>query len=207
MSVEEMFYYVRDEIFEIPAYAETDEDSLKPEDEGYIKGYTDEEVLKILNIRYPLWLARYSQYQLSTVAYNISDKTLASIVENSWQFPGVTIIEDPLRYYNDAEYFAHIIGYTRKISSDTLIELESYGYDSNDVVGVTGIEKVMELDLHGADGSETVEVDNLGRTMNSLTMENPSVGNDVYLTIDKDLQMAAQDILENQIANILQSGL
>jgi len=213
MSVEEMFYYVRDEIFEIPAYVEPTEENLDEENldgenlDGEVIGYTDEEVLKILNIRYPLWLTRYSQYQLSTVAYNISDKTLSSIVENNWKFPGVTIIEDPLRYYNDAEYFSHIIGYTSAISSDTLTELEAYGYNNNDVVGVTGIEKVMELNLHGNNGVETVEVDNLGRTMNSLTIENPSVGNDIYLTIDKDLQIEAQDILEKQIANILQTAL
>lgn len=203
MTVEEIFYYVRDEIFEIPAITYEN-----PEDPDSSKsGYTDEEVMKILNIKYPLWLTRYSQYQLSTVALNISERTLARILENSYMFPGVTIVEDPLRQYNDAEYFAHIIGYTREINSEQLSEMSEYGYERNDIVGVTGIEKVMELELRGIDGVETVEVDNLGRTMDSLTVEDPQVGNDVFLTIDKDLQIASQDILEAQIANIIQSYL
>jgi penicillin-binding protein 2 len=190
MNAENMYAYVRDYIFKIPTQT-----------------YTDEEIIKILNIRFALWLKRFSQYNLETIAINISDETLASIAENSEAFPGVSIAEDPLRMYNDSKYFSHIIGYIRTIDADTLESLESLGYDATDIVGQIGVEEEMELYLHGQSGTETVEVDNLGRTMDVLDVEDPVTGKDVYLTIDKDLQIACYDALEEKLASIIVDNL
>lgn len=190
MNAYDMFKYLRDELFEIPT-----------------ETYSDKEVLSILNIRYPLWLNRYTQYQLETVAIDINDETLARIEENIWKFPGVSIVEDPLRVYNDAEYFAHIIGYTGTIDATTYEELKNLGYSPNDTVGKIGVEQEMEVYLKGKDGIQKVEVDSFGRTMNILETTEPSPGKDVYLTIDRDLQLASYNILEQKLAYLLSSTL
>lgn len=190
MQAKDMFLYIRDELFEIPSDI-----------------YSDQEIINILHIRYPLWLKRYAQYRLETISVKISPQTLANIEENIVKFPGVSVIEDPLRVYNYPEYFSHIIGYIGQIDAETLENLKPLGYDNNDIVGRIGIEKEMEVYLNGTDGFETVEVDNLGRTMDVIDIIEPAAGKDVYLTIDKDLQIECYNILEKELANILQNKL
>ena len=73
----------------------------------------------------------------------------------------------------------------------------------NDTVGKGGIEQVMELKLQGKKGSETIYVDNMGKVVNTTDHVEAQAGNDVYLTLDKDLQVAIYNILEEKIAGIL----
>lgn len=169
--------------------------------------YNKEETLKIMSIRYALYLKRYYKYKPETIAININDSTLAHIKEHQDKFPGAKIVVDPLRYYPNSEYFAHIMGYTRQITSTQLEELEPHGYDAFDIVGQAGIEKEMELYLKATDGNLYVEVDNMGRTMNVIDTVSPKPGKDVFLTLDKELQMASYDALENQIAQVVQSKI
>lgn len=178
------------------------------------KGYTKEELLKMINIRYAMSLTSFQKYIGTTVAKDISEETRAVIMENLSELDGVTIEEDPVRRYVDSEYFAQIIGYTGKISSDELTELNEQDlaeggdgnrYSINDVVGKTGIESYMETTLQGVKGIETVYVNNTGKVISIDETESrePVAGNDVYLTIDKDLQIAAYNILEQKIAGVL----
>lgn len=176
------------------------------------KGYTPEEFLKMMNIRYAMNLTSFRKYIGTTVAKDISDKTVAVIMENNYQLDGVSIVEDTVRRYNDSEYFAHILGYTGKIDSDELADLNAQDlegggtgerYNSNDVVGKSGIEKSMEATLQGIKGSETVCVDNMGKVISILERQEAQAGNDVYLTIDSDVQIAFYKILEQHIAGII----
>ncbi|MBR4530305.1 MAG: penicillin-binding protein, partial [Lachnospiraceae bacterium] len=80
-------------------------------------------------------------------------------------------------------------------------------YDNNDTVGKTGIEQSMELELQGMKGSETVFVDKVGQVIHVSESIDPAAGNDIYLTLDKNLQKAAYDILEERLAGILISKL
>ena len=178
------------------------------------KGYTKEELLKIITIRYAMSLTSFQKYIGTTVATDISDKTRAVIMENLDTLDGVTIEESPVRRYVDSTYFSQIIGYTGKISSDELEtlnarDLEEGGdgtrYTMNDVVGRTGIEAYMETTLQGRKGMEIVYVNNTGKVMgiDEEASTSPIAGNDVYLTIDKNLQIAAYNILEQRIAGVL----
>ncbi len=176
------------------------------------KGYTQEEFLKMINIRYAMNLTSYRKYIGTTVAKDISDRTVAVIMENNYQLDGVSIVEDTVRRYNDSEYFAHILGYTGKVDSEELTDLNARDleeggtgerYNSNDVVGKSGIEKSMEATLQGIKGSETVCVDNMGKVISILERQEAQAGNDVYLTIDKDVQIAFSKILEQRIAGII----
>ena len=157
-------------------------------------------------------LTSFRKYIGTTVAKDISDRTVAVIMENNYQLDGVSIVEDTVRRYNDSEYFAHILGYTGKADSEELADLNARDleeggtgerYNSNDVVGKSGIEKSMEATLQGIKGSETVCVDNMGKVISILERQEAQAGNDVYLTIDKDVQIAFSKILEQRIAGII----
>lgn len=168
-------------------------------------GYTKEELLKIVTIRYAMSLNSYQKYIPTVVATDVSDETIAAVMENSDILAGVSIEETTVRKYVDAVYFSNIVGYTGKISSDELTEYQSMGlpYSNSDMVGKIGIEQSMELQLQGSKGSETVYVDNRGRVIETAERTDPVAGNDIYLTIDKNLQEAAYRILEQKIAGIL----
>ena len=87
-------------------------------------GYTKEEVLKILTIRYAMGANSYQKYIATTVANNVSEETVAVVMENSDALDGVSIAEGTIRKYNDSVYFAQILGYTGKVSNEELQTLQ-----------------------------------------------------------------------------------
>lgn len=193
--------------FRIGEYTqEDDKDSFIPGN-----GYTKEEALKILTVRYDMNNNSYQKYMPTTVATDICEETVAIVMENSVDLPGVSIEEDTIRRYVDSVYFSHILGYTGKVSQDELAllqeEHEEMAYDSNDTVGKLGIEKSMESWLQGTKGSETIFVDNVGKVTETTNYVEPVAGNNIYLTLDKDLQIAVYKILEQKLAGVLCSTI
>lgn len=158
---------------------------------------------KLAAVRYSLYLQRYKKYQPVTVSRKINDNVIAAVEENLDKFPGVSIETESMRVYDNGEIFSNIIGYIRQISDAELQEYSEYGYSSGDIIGKTGIEKVMELQLNGKDGKMLVEVDNLGRKISTLETEAPESGQDVFLTIDKELQISAYNYLKQELANAI----
>ena len=180
------------------------------------KGYTKEEWLQMVTIRYAMNLTSFRKYVGTTVATNVSAETVAVIMENSDQLDGVSIVEDTVRHYIDSKYFAHVLGYTGKISSDELAELNDQvvteggledTYTINDVVGKSGIEAYMETTLQGTKGSEKVVVNNTGKVITILERKEAQPGADVYLTIDKDLTEAVYNIIEQKLAGLVASKI
>ena len=178
---------------------------------GLPESFTKEEALDIIKIRYALAANSFQKYMPATIATNVSETTMAAIMEEKDQLQGVDIQEDSIRVYEDSETFAPVIGYTGKASSEELDELkkENSNYSSDAVIGKTGMEQYMELQLQGTDGEEKLSVDNLGKVLkiDESSKKDPISGNDVYLTIDKNLQKAAYQILEQKIAGILASNI
>ncbi len=179
--------------------------------EAELAVYDEETALKIIYVRYCLSANSYQRYISFTLAKNISPKTMASILENSDTLTGVTIEEDSIRKYNYGTYIAHIVGYTGKISStelDTLTtENPDANYDSNDVIGKSGVESAYETTLAGTKGSETMLVDSVGRVLEVTNSLPATVGSDVYLTIDVELQKKIYDLLERRLAETLVSRI
>lgn len=188
--------------FRIGIYDEnTKRDDFIPEN-----GYTKKEVLQITNIRYDMSNNAFQKYIATTIATDVCEKTVAVIMENSNELEGVTISEGTIRKYVDAVYLSNIIGYTGKVSSaDELAALQeiNVNYTINDTVGKLGIEKSMESYLQGKKGSETLFVNSVGKTTEITNYVEPIAGNDIYLTIDKDLQIATYKIIEEHLASIL----
>ena len=180
-------------------------------DYGLPESFTKEETLQLCAMRTLLAQNSYQRYNSITIAKDVSEETVARLLENKDVLAGIDVTEDYLRYYNDSEYFAQIIGYTGVVSAEELEELKtanpSKHYDSQDVVGKVGLEQVMEAQLHGDKGLETIYVDNLGRELSVESRDDPQAGNSLYLTIDSKLQKAAYRILEQYIAGILWSHI
>ncbi|MCR4689977.1 MAG: penicillin-binding protein [Lachnospiraceae bacterium] len=178
---------------------------------GFIvgSGYTKEKLLKIVTVRYAMSLNSFQKYIATTVATDVSERTVAMVMENSDRLEGVTVAEDTIRKYVDSVYFSHLIGYIGKISTDEYEQLseENGGYVLTDLVGKAGIEQYMETTLQGKKGKEIIYVDNLGKVIETSQRTEPTTGNDVYLTIDKNLQKAVYHLLEQKIAGILISKL
>ncbi|MBR3339030.1 MAG: peptidase [Lachnospiraceae bacterium] len=170
---------------------------------------TPQDVLDITYVRYQLFTTSYRKYVPVTIATNLSDESVADLMERSSSLEGIAIVDDTLRVYDEPEAFASIIGYTGRVSSEDLSELQAQNskYNSSSIVGKSGIEKIMETTLQGFDGQETVYVDNLGKVLkiDEGNTIRPKAGNDVYLTMDKNLQVATYKMLEQRIAGILES--
>ena len=181
---------------------------LKDED-GNIISLTDREKLDIINIRYTMILTNYKKYEATKVASAISETTKVTILENMSNLKGVNVEEENIRVYNDSIYFSSVIGYIGKVNEEKLKELQELNsdYTINDSVGRSGIEEYMESTLRGSKGSRTMFVDNVGHIM-EVSKESASVaGNDVYLTIDRELQIGIYHIIEQQLAGILVSKI
>lgn len=171
--------------------------------------YTEEEAYKIMILRYAISQNSYQRYVLTTIAQNVSEETVAVVKENSEILQGVDIMEDSVRKYVDSTYFAHIIGYTGKISQTEYDELskENDQYTLNDVIGKSGIEQVMDQELQGTKGTEKFYADSVGRITEMIEQVDASSGNDIYLAIDADLQKAVYQMLEQELAGIIYANI
>lgn len=170
---------------------------------------SDWEALQMVNIRYTMSLVAYKKYETNTITSYVDEETMADILEHADQLQGVGIEETTIRKYEDAIYFAPIIGYTGKVQEDQLEELKKISdeYEANDIVGRTGIEASMESELQGHKGYKNLIVNNLGSVMQVVSETQPTTGNDIYLTIDRDLQIGIYHLIEQQLAGILTSAL
>jgi penicillin-binding protein 2 len=171
--------------------------------------YEPEVAYQIAVVRFAIAQNAYQKYIATTIATNISDESVAYISEHTSELQGVEIIDDTIRKYNNSVYFASILGYTGKISAEeyeTLSE-EDDSYTLNDIIGKAGIEQYMDTVLKGEKGYEKLYVDYLGKTVEIIEREDPVSGNDVYLSIDSDLQIAVYHLLEQEIAGIVYSNI
>ena len=140
-------YFCKKKKYAIGSYA-TDEDGRRSD---FIprEGYTNEEILKLITIRYSIDLNAFKKYVTTTVATDISDETVAAVYENEDILKGVSVSRDTVRRYKDSVYFSQIIGYTGMISQqeyDDILEKDpdNTKYTMNDFVGKTGMELAME---------------------------------------------------------------
>ncbi len=168
--------------------------------------YSKEDVLKLICVRYGMHLNSYKQYIPTTISSDVSDETVAEVMENLSELQGISIGEESLREYPDSQYFASILGYTGKISQeeyDALSKEQKKKYSITDIVGKAGIEQLMDEYLQGEKGEEIVYVNNVGKEIERNVVKESKAGNDVYLTLDKDLQITAYKLLEEKLAGII----
>ncbi len=176
---------------------------------GISDEYSAKTAYKIVVVRYALRANRYAQYRSVKMARDVSDETVAYVNEHMDTLNGVSINEDMIRKYNYSEYFSSIIGYTGRISDEEYKELseKDESYSLNDTVGKAGLEQYYESYLRGKNGEDTFYVNNVGRISEVISHEDSVAGDDLYLSIDADLQKAAYLCLQQEIAGIVYSNI
>lgn len=195
---------------EVYEFLRTGEGSKSTSMFGIDDKYPLEDALKIMQIRYNLMLNKFEKYMPITVATNANSKTVAAINEYSSEMPGVDVINETYRMYNDSEAFAHILGYTGLINNDEMEELDEEkksNYSATDQIGKIGLEEYLENYLHGKKGSEKIKINSSSEVEKIVEVNEPKAGDDVYLTIDSNLQKASYTLLEKKIAGVLSSKI
>jgi len=163
-------------------------------------------VLDMVRILFTMRQTSFQRYEKTTIAKDIDENTMAEILENQALLKGVSVEETYERKYNNAKYFAHIIGYTGAIQSDSQLQdlkKSNADYEITDIVGATGIEKTMELELQGIKGEKEINVDSHGQILEVVSETDPQAGNNIYLSIDQNLQIGIYHLLEQQLAAVL----
>ena len=139
--------------------------------------------------------AGYESIESITIARGISPAQATALAEYTNDLPGVRLEAEAVRNYPNGDLAAHLLGYTGELTDQQLAARRDKGYRLGDVVGQMGAESAFESTLHGAWGGQQVEVDSAGRII-SILGEKPAVaGQDIQLTIDLDLQRAAEAAL------------
>ena len=170
--------------------------------------FSDSDARKIMVIREQLRKQGFLQYRPVEVAHDISRQSVIDIEENIYDFPGVNIVVEPVRHYPHGELASHVIGFIGKISQQYEIDkfINELGYRGTDLIGKTGIEHSFELNLKGQDGFQEVIVDSRGRLQSVTKREDPIIGDTIYLTIDLNLQMKAEKVLQEVLETIQVGG-
>ena len=132
------------------------------------------------------------------LAEDITWEKVALIENNRMNLPGIRIEVVPLRVYHYGNYASHLIGYLGEISDKELEEAEPGIYHGGDLVGKMGLEKLMEKYLRGEKGREYMEVNALGFEQRYLKGMEPLPGDDLQLTINMELQQAAEEIMAEE---------
>lgn len=210
MSAEDCFRYIRTSTKANAIHFFDPKKDAQDTNPNAEQDYDDETALTIMTVRYALMMNTYQKYEPISVSTNVSPETVAAIKENSADLTGVEVSEEAKRVYYDSYYFSHIIGYTGLISSEKLASMQENDdktYTSADQIGKTGIESTFENQLRGKKGSETLVVDSSSRIVETKDHKDAVAGNDIYLSLDADLQKAAYKLTERAIAGVLISKL
>ncbi len=142
------------------------------------------------------------------VAADIDRYAAMQILEESIELPGVRVRNVAVREYPTGSLTAHIIGYMGPIGPEEAERLRELGYDpAFDRVGYDGIESYLETELSGQRGSRLREVDVAGEVLNEISYTPPVAGDSLRLTIDVELQRAAQQALVEQLDILRDIGI
>ena len=173
-----------------------------------LKEYPIQQIRRYIVIKDAIKMGSFSGYSNITIASNINRDTAFIVYQQLNDLPGINVSLKPVRYYPYSTLASSVVGYVSSISSSQQESYELRGYDtSTDLIGVSGIESAFEEQLKGIKGGTTVKVNSQGRTTEELFKLESYPGNNVHLTINKDVQYAAQEALKDQIIKLQSEGL
>lgn len=132
----------------------------------------------------------------------VDTKTMMQVAEIQGDLPGLHLQVQPVREYPRGQVACHIIGYVGEISEEELENTTDREYIPGETVGKDGIEKQYDDYLRGKFGSRQDLVDASGKLIKTVMKKPPRPGNDVYLTIDVDLQQQVEEILQRWVDSL-----
>ena len=160
--------------------------------------FTDAELDKLIRMRYDMEANDFSIYTRYVVAKDVDEEFIAYVEELS--IPGAKFERVAEREYLYPGYASHILGQLGSITEELWEEYKAEGYNMSDKVGLSGCELAFEKYLRGVDGVRVVIEDKQGNIIDSYVETEPKAGYDVYLTIDIELQIAAEKGLKENIS-------
>lgn len=165
-----------------------------------IKEKSLSDIRRFMVIKDAIKMQSFSGFKPVTIAPTISKDAAFVLYQKLSGMPGVDITLEPVRYYPYGELGSHFLGYMGSIPSSSKQKYESRNYDlSTDLIGMAGIESAYEGVLRGTKGGNIVKVNAEGSKGTSMYEMQTTPGNNVHLTIDKDIQYSAEKMLETQI--------
>ncbi len=171
------------------------------------KKYSDGQIDTLLRLRYDMDRIGFGAYQAYTLAKDFettvqNEMALISLI-NEQRIEGAAMLRQTGRLYTYPDYAQHILGTVGKITAENI---DSYpDYSPNAYVGISGCELAFEEYLRGIDGKLVKKYDKKGNLVEEYYDPAPVVGNDVYLTLDIKLQIAAEDALGAEIERLTHS--
>ena len=170
------------------------------EDYEISEEYSEEQKRLLCGLRYEMLVRGFSMSNRFTLAEDIPLTSITKIKESGVSLLGIDIVEMPVRYIEQDDVLPHEIGTVGPIYAEEYEELAAKGYQMDDTVGKSGIEKACEEFLRGKDGTKTISVRNSEVVSTEITDPVES-GNTVMLTVDSTFQRDLQKILEDFINN------
>ena len=162
--------------------------------------FSDADTDRLIRMRYDMEVNDFSIYNRYVVACDVDMSAVTYIEELCVAGAQFTVVAS--REYAYPGYASHILGQLGKIQEEDWQYYQSKGYDMDDLVGISGCERTFEQYLRGIDGVRLVVEDKDGNVISSRIEKEAIAGKDVYLTIDIDLQIAAEDGLAQNVKNI-----
>ena len=158
-----------------------------------IPAYTSEQITRLLQLYYDMDRTAFGASNPYTLAQNVSSALISS--QKELATPGVTVSMRADRVYHYPGYATHVLGRVGKIFAEDWDYYNAMGYPMNAVVGVSGCESAFETLLHGTDGEMQITLDQNGNVVSKQMLTQPIAGQDIRLTIDIGLQIAAENAL------------
>ncbi|PPK47965.1 penicillin-binding protein 2 [Clostridium algidicarnis DSM 15099] len=210
VTPEEMFYdLVKDkdyEIYKLLGYTKEEEKVLLKQKSGkeitelLIERYPIEIIRKYIVVKDAIKMQKFSGFKPITLATNIKKDSSFVFLQKLSQLPGVDVGVEPIRFYPYGEFASSVIGYVGSIEGGQKDKYEERGYDvSSDLIGKAGIESAFEDRLKGSKGGNTVKVNNYGRKTDELFKLESVPGQNIQLSLDKNLQNVAEQALEDKM--------
>jgi penicillin-binding protein 2 len=134
------------------------------------------------------------------VRRGLSLEEVTRVEERKAELPGVIIEVEPQRVYPTTTFAAHLLGYVREVSEE---QMKQGRYRRGDLIGQSGLERLLDDYLRGTDGGERIEVDALGRPIQVMQREEPDPGGQVVTSIDRRIQEAAERAMEGHAGAVI----
>lgn len=142
------------------------------------------------------------------LVYNLDEATVLRIEENIDKSKGISVATIPIRSYPNRNLASHILGYMGPIATDDEVEkyVNEQSYLRDEIIGKTGIEESYQDSLRGKNGKSVVTVDSSGNRIQTLSKTDSQPGNDIYLSIDANLQAQAEKSLKGVLESLQQGS-
>lgn len=167
--------------------------------------YSNAEMTELIRVRYEMLVIRFSSVQPYIFAEGIDLRIMTRIAELNIRGTDIRVSYE--RVYQFPGIASHILGRIGKIYAQNVEYYTSLGYPVTAVVGNSGCELAFEKILRGMDGEMLITEDENGNVVSTEMIKEPEAGQDIYLTIDINLQITAEAALEENVAYVVDKAL